>query len=79
MMTAHEFHHGTKQDILHYTDFKDDDHFSTWHQKFVATANMHHMHFFLDPTYVPKDHAEKVAFEELQIFMCSVRQRKAIS
>jgi hypothetical protein len=43
MMTAQEFRRGVKQDIAHYTNFNG-EHFSTWHQKFVATARMHHTH-----------------------------------
>jgi hypothetical protein len=58
-----------KQDITLYTDFKDDDHFSTLHRKFVATAHKHHTHLVLDPTYVPKDDAAKAFFEETQVFM----------
>jgi hypothetical protein len=71
-MTAQEFRHGVKRDIAHYTNVKDDEHFSTWHWKFVATACMHHTHLVLDPKYVTQDDVAKAAFKEMQIFMYAV-------
>jgi hypothetical protein len=71
-MTAQEFRRGVKREIARYTNFNDDDHCSTWHQKFVATACMSHTHLVLDPTSVPKDDVEKAAFEEMQVFMYAV-------
>jgi hypothetical protein len=68
-MTAKEFRRGVKWDIAHYPNFKDDEHFSAWHWKFVATARMHHTHLVLDPKYVPQDDVAKAAFEETQISM----------
>jgi hypothetical protein len=71
-MTALEFRRGVKRDIAHYTNFKDDEHFSAWHQKFVSIARMHRTHPVLDPKYVPQDDVAKAAFEEMQIFMYAV-------
>jgi hypothetical protein len=71
-MTAQEFRRGVKRDIAHYTNFKDDEHFSAWHRKFVATACMLHTHLVLGPKYVPQDDVAKAVFEEMQIFMYAV-------
>jgi hypothetical protein len=71
-MTAQEFSRGVKRDIAHYTNFKDDEHFSAWHWKFVATARLHHTHLVLDPKYVPQDDVAKAAFKEMQIFMYAI-------
>jgi hypothetical protein len=66
-MMAQEFRRGVKRDILHYVDFKDDEHFSNWNWKFEATAHMYPTHLVLNSTYVPKDDVGKAAFEEMQI------------
>jgi hypothetical protein len=72
MMTAQEFRRGVQWDIAHYTSFNDDEHFSAWHWKFVATARMHHTHLVLDPKYVPQVDVSKAAFEEMQNFVYAV-------
>jgi hypothetical protein len=64
-MTAQEFRGGVKRAIADYTNFKDDEHFSAWNQKFVAAARMQRTHLVLDPKYVPQDDVAKAAFEEM--------------
>jgi hypothetical protein len=39
-MTAQEFRRGIKRDIAHYTNCKDDEHFSTWNWKLAVTTQL---------------------------------------
>jgi hypothetical protein len=71
-LTVQEFRRGVKRDKSHYDTLKDDKYFNTWNRSFVATAHMHHTHFVLDDTYVPKTDADVAVFKEMQTFMYAV-------
>jgi hypothetical protein len=70
--TAKEFRRGVKRDNNHYTDLKDDKHFSSWNRGFVASAFMHRTHHVLDENYVPRTLNEINLFREMQTFMYPV-------
>jgi hypothetical protein len=74
---ASDFCKGIKRDKTHYMELKDDKYFHTCNRGFVSTAyTTNHTQLVLDENYVPRTHADKELFQEMQFFMYAVFELK---
>jgi hypothetical protein len=71
-----DFEKGIRRDKLAYLVLKDDKEWDNWRRSTIATARTHKCAEIFDANYIPKGDEERALFQQKQLFMYSVFDKK---